>query len=586
MDFDSLVDDNQNNTPAPSPLPAPAPVSVKFDDLKEEEPSQNFDSLVDDSENKYSTPGQQALTVGENFAKGLLPGAATYAEQKLSDFGIPGISNEDILARKAANPIEAGGAEIGGNVALMVALPEMEFAKLGQIGSKAINAMIQMGGISAGDEISKSLLGQGDPTPTVAANIAENGALGLVSGGIFGKVEQTGLKALENAKLGTKLNSFLAGMGHAATIPGEDIVSLEKSALLGSEKSNLSDTAFRLGQTVYKNMGGGAAALVGKHFGGQFGALGGLGIEKAIEKIVAPYTSRISQKYIAPTILKVAQHGYTEGLAEALDHATKLAKGAKKISNGIENLFQSGGGKAIEIINSERDRNNLKEFVERGGVDKQAQDAAQTTTPDIPGYAEGGKVKSIPPLEQSSAISKLWPEQNIMLNTAKGRVSKFLNSVRPIPNQNKLPYDLEHKSPQKEHEYNQILDLANQPLSILNKIKDGSLSVAHAGAFRSMYPELHQELSKKMTKKIMEKGMKENKRPPYHMRQAMSLFLGSNLESTLMPANIQAAQNTFVARKAQQSQGNARPNSKAQLSKIGQSAQTPDQARQARQSKL
>lgn len=557
---------------------------VPASDLPDTTPGQEVpthDLPEDALQSKYSTPGQQAITVGENFLKGVAPGISTYAEQKL------GVPTEDIVGRQAANPGEAGAAEIGGNVALMAALPEMEFAKLGQIGSKAINAMIQMGGISGGDEISKALLGQGDPTPAVAAHIAENAGIGLVGGGIFGKAEQVGIKALENAKLGTKLNSFIAGLGHAATIPSSEVVSLADSAMLPQETKALSDNFFKLGQTVYKNMGGTMAFTLGKHLSGAgpMGELGGLssfGIEKAIEKIIAPYTSKISQKYIAPAILKVSGSGTMDGLSQALDHATTMAKGARKISNGVENLFKAGSGKAVEEINNDRKNEELKDFMDSGGVDREAQSAAQELSDQPQGYAQGGEIAPLPGVLQPDPLANVWPEQNIMLNAAKGRVSKYLDTVRPLPPVKKLPYDEVHKDPQKEIQYNQALGLANHPLKVLNHIKDGSLLPKHVDAIKQMYPELHQELSKKITTRMMKGNMSGEKKPPYHVRQALSLFLGSPVDSTLSQPGIMAAQNVFSMQK---SQNPPPPNSKSFLNKIAQNAQTPDQGREQRLNK-
>ena len=81
------------------------------------------------------------------------------------------------------------------------------------------------------------------------------------------------------------------------------------------------------------------------------------------------------------------------------------------------------------------------------------------------------------------------------LNTARARISGYLNSVRPLENSAKLPYDSDRKDARKERDYDKVLSLANQPLSILNHIKDGTLLPRHVKHFTQMYPELHQELS-------------------------------------------------------------------------------------------
>jgi hypothetical protein len=116
-------------------------------------------------------------------------------------------------------------------------------------------------------------------------------------------------------------------------------------------------------------------------------------------------------------------------------------------------------------------------------------------------------------------------------------------------------------------------------MSVLKKIKDGSLTPQVANHFISLFPELHQELSNQMNQKIVEHQLNGTPKPAYKMRQALSLFLGTNLDSTLTQPNIMAAQASFVFQPPQQSHGKSSKNS---LSKMGELAQTDQQARDAR----
>ena len=42
----------------------------------------------------------------------------------------------------------------------------------------------------------------------------------------------------------------------------------------------------------------------------------------------------------------------------------------------------------------------------------------------------------------------------------------------------------------------------------------------------------------------------DDKKPPHHVMQSMSLFMGAPLDSTLSPQNIMAAQKVFMMQKA------------------------------------
>lgn len=599
MDFDSLVDDNQTQgQPQPTPLPPPnqAPTApVKFDDLKEDQAPVQFDDLQEDTP-KYETGSQQALTAIEGLGRGATAGLsdalASGMRSGATALGIPqeylhyvAPAPEDIAGRQSANPIESTASEIIGNAGLWKALP--------QFGSKAVDGMIKMGLIGGGDELSKAMLGTGDPTEAVASHIVANGALGLLTGGLFGKAEQLGskgLKAIEEAKLGNKLNSFMAGIGHAASFPVETLTPESALSQMASIPEEIHNPSFKLGQSFYNTMLG-KATTKGVKYLADIASYGSGGIPDLIkthlmgtlaEKFLNKAIPKIGQRVIGPAVLKIASSSPAEGIYQALDHATACSQGAQQISKGIEGLFGSMGNKAIDAETSEKDRDKVKDFIDNGGVEKQIQDANQQIPQPTPQFANGGEVPPMPQLTQPNSIAKIWPEQNTMLATSKGRISGYLNSIRPLPNQTKLPFDSDHKDLQKEHEYDKAIDLANKPLSILNKIKSGSLGTKEMKHFSAMFPELHQTLSKKMTEKIMQNSLHDEKRPPYHVRQALSLFMGSNLDSSLTQPNIAAAQAVFFQQKSQQQ---PKPSSKSSLSKMGQNAQTADQSRQERQTK-
>lgn len=532
-----------------------------------------------------ATPGQQALTGIESLGRGITGGLsdslASGMRNVASHLGVPdedlhyiAPDKQNIQARQEANPIESGVGEALGNVGTMMALPQAEFARLGQVGSKAVTMALQMGAFGAADEFSKTMLGQGNPSDAAAWNIAKKGALGLVGGAIAGKLEGLVPKVLENAKLGSKFKSLLAGMGRSATLPEEDVIPLAKSGFLDK---NLSDTWFKNGQHLYKSLPSMVTGTVVGHLTGSYseGALAGVA-EKMLDKYVSPLTSKISQKYAAPILLKAASSGAVDNLTQALDHAASALAGKKMIGNAVESLFKVGGGNAVDYLDStkaEAARDKLKDWISNGGVNTQIQQTATTPEPQQ-AFAEGGEVN--PPLDvsENDPVSKVWPEQNVLLSAAKARVSNYLLSQKP-QTQNALPYDSERKDPVKEKKYHNTLDLANHPLTIMNHIKDGTLLPSQVNDLKQMYPELHEHLSKKITQRVMEGKLKEEKKPSYHVRQAMSLFLGANLDSSLSPQNMMAAQNVFIQQNAQKAQAKV-----GALNKAAENNVTPGQARE------
>lgn len=603
-----LPQDDSNLAPVP---PEDIPITPARQTAASETPVPEHD-LPD--EDKYSTAGQQALTALEGAARGASLGTSTGLEQVLSDIGVPGLTNEDILRREHTNPGWAKTSEIGGNIALMAATEGI--GELFGAGSKAVDSMIQMGLISGGDEYSKAMLGVGDPLPAVAAHIAGSSILGLLTGGILGKVStavESGAEKAAKESFGKYALNYVAGMGQAAKNPmatdlGEAAAekTLQQLADSGVSSDLFNAGAFKDGQKiVYQSLipkaeglikygaagtGSTKGALLGYGLSGYPGAVAGgmiggkLG-EVAGEKLGKAIIPQLSQKIVGPMLLKMAANGNFQGAAKALDYGLTTSKGVQAIGKGVDYLFKAGNAGADDFIDStffsDKKRDHFKKYIEDGGVAAQTQDESQQVDQPTEGFAKGGSIKAVPNLNAPNPIATHWPEQNILLSAARGRISNYLNSQRPLPNQSKLPYDSEPKDPQKEREYDKVIDMASQPLSVLKHIKDGSLLPKHMIHFTGMFPELHQELSKKITERMTKAQLNDEPKPPYKTRQALSLFLGTSLDSTLTPAGIQAAQGVFMQQSAQKAAA-AKENS---LSKIGMNAQTPEQSRTQRLNK-
>jgi hypothetical protein len=234
----------------------------------------------------------------------------------------------------------------------------------------------------------------------------------------------------------------------------------------------------------------------------------------------------------------------------------------------------------------------MKNYVEGGGLNQQIQ--GQLSEQPTQGYAEGGMVEQpktpdVPALlKETDAISTLYPEQSQMLMAAKGRANNYLNSLRPLPNQAKLPFDSEVKNQNQERSYNRAIDIAIQPLSVLNHIKDGSLLPEHVKHINSMYPELTQHLQKKVTEQILESQVKGEK-PPYKIRQGLSMLMGAPMDSSFTPTSIQAAQSVYAPATPPQAPTNTPAKPKkgtASLSKVANAYATGDQARAQRAQKV
>lgn len=518
-----------------------------------------YDRAHPDGPGKYDTPGQMLAAGAEGAAQGLGSFVAPWAERDL--LGVP---EEDIAGRAAAHPIAHGVGELAGLVA-GTALPIGQgalfagsAAKVAR-GSAFLKGAIEGGLLFGSDKASQALLGQGNPADAVnpylagGANLLFSGALGSLgskaAGGATELIEKQGMKAAAYAE------NYLAKMGDAAE-SGE------------------------LNKKVAKIIGGELGAkTIGAYAGVKMG-------EKFLSPLISKFTARPT-KYVGETVARWLTNGLQGSVFNMIDYANKVARGESLINNSLDMLFKGAGEKAVggAVAGTEK----LREYLDGGGHDQDVQQSIYDQNAQPPGMAEGGEVKaSKTGIHHDDHIAQNFPDQNLMLQAARGRISQYLNSQKPQKNAPKLAYDRDADDRQAKKAYNKALDIAVDPLSIMNHIKKGTITTEHMQHFNGMYPELGEHLRQKVTERVTHDQV-DGKKPPYAVRQGLSLFLGTPLSGELTPQAIQAAQGVFASAKQAQQQQPAPPKQKkgtAMLSKSSQAFLSDDQARERRQQKV
>jgi hypothetical protein len=647
--------DSMSTTPPQAAQTPQASETPNWDELSTTAPSSvatpNWDDLstVSPSE-KYGTTGQQLLTGIEGAARGVsaglsdvaIGGARKLAEQYTSNPDLWAPNMEDVAARERENPTIARASEAAGLIGSLIRgvgipgliskgvdlalVPEIKYATkltmrgsqlldatftpiertvLQKMGSSAVKGAIETSALQTGDEMSKAMLGQGDPEAPVSAALAHIGAAGLfgsITGGVFGGVGAgaSKLKQMTLDKMNDKGIDLLGGIGigalhkEAGSSPEmiEKVMKTLPKYAPGIKMYNEGLESLRTG------MIGEGTKLVGGAIGGAIGgwpgaALGYIGAKKALVKPIEWVVDKAitkANKYIPEAVLTSISKSSPQGIGRAVEHAENVSKGAKAIFDGVENIFKVGGQQAIDAYATERDREKLKDFIDKGGVDQQMQNQMHQDNTTPPAFAEGGEVqKPVSPQvsTETDHLANIYPEQSMIMNAAKNRVYNYLNTLKPRDNLSKLPFDKVEPNQEQERKYNRALDMAAKPLGILNHIKTGELTPEHVQHFNAMWPELKSHLDKKLTEKIMESQMKDEK-PSYRTRQGLSLFLGSPMDSTFTQPNMAAIQMTFASQKAQSAAQAPVPKNKkgtATLTKVADQYQTQDQAAASRSQK-
>lgn len=175
------------------------------------------------------------------------------------------------------------------------------------------------------------------------------------------------------------------------------------------------------------------------------------------------------------------------------------------------------------------------------------------------------------------------PEYATAFAATSSRVIQYLSALKPNEDpQNPLDSKLVPSKAQLGS-YNRALDIAQNPLTILKNVKDGSLTVQDIAALKAMYPSMYDSLAQRLQMQMIEAKSKDLV-VPYRTRIGMSMFLMTPMDSTLTPQSIMSSQQTMLAQPEPQQQGPAPKRSPAALNKLPQSYQTPAQSRDAHRS--
>lgn len=297
-------------------------------------------------------------------------------------------------------------------------------------------------------------------------------------------------------------------------------------------------------------------------------------VDKFVKKTIGMHTNKLA----GPLLRRMLSNGESKGLTNLINYANNIKKGSKSSKDYVSGLFKKGG--SLDTSISKEDREKLNNFVSRGTF----QD--QLNNQDTQAFADGGEVKHKHIFHGTDVMERNLPTHNVMIHSAKARVNNYLNSIRPIKQETTL-FDPEYEDMEHKRSYERALDVANKPLNVVGHIKNGSILPEHVNHLKNMYPEVYSQLSNKMREKIIEAKFKKE-RPDYKVRQGMSLFLGTNLDSTLTPQAIQSAQSTFNVSKQQSPAPQASKNkkSKTSLSKAPEDDLTAMQARERRANKV
>ncbi len=187
-------------------------------------------------------------------------------------------------------------------------------------------------------------------------------------------------------------------------------------------------------------------------------------------------------------------------------------------------------------------------------------------------------------LDVGGKVGHYAPDHAAAMGQMAANTVSYLNGLRPAKIQ-LSPLDEPFEKPFQQDRFNGALDVADQPLTVLQHLRDGTLVPEQITDLKTMYPALYDSMSRQLTAAMIE-HVSAGEEIPYKTQVGLSLFLGQPLDSTMSQQSIMAiqlAQNRSAANKsAQEVQESEAPGGKSlkSLDKLAQGYATPMQKRE------
>lgn len=383
--------------------------------------------------------------------------------------------------------------------------------------------------------------------------------LGKPSAEIKQDVLQTYLK--ESQSVRDEVSKIYQKLGQASPVETHGLsvtnTLLEKS----TAGSRLADAAIHEGleTLVGKTVGGGVGAAAGNVVAGRWGATAGALFG---EHILGKGISKLVHPMIRPIMDGIANGA---GLKAGADYVGVVARGQKTLGDAAAAVFKNIEKPIISGISTAtvRNRERLNDAVVKAQTDPSF---LTNVGADVGHY--------------------LPHHATAMAQTATNSLN-FLNTQRPdtgpkMPLDSKLPPE-----PGKAANYNRMLDIANNPVSIMPKIASGAITPQEITGLKTMYPGLYNTMVAKLMDEMNNHLAKGNS-IPYRTKIGLSMFAGQPMDSTMTPASIVAAQPKPSPSNQPQGGSPGKPPSQSStkgISKLSSTYQTADQTRDERSQK-
>lgn len=201
-----------------------------------------------------------------------------------------------------------------------------------------------------------------------------------------------------------------------------------------------------------------------------------------------------------------------------VDFIQSAIKGEHLINRASKNIFKAGREVLPQsMLPTEQDRKKIDKAVQH--------------------YTD--KPESLTKIADST--NHYMPEVSPVVGNMAANAVQLLKGLRPVESRQSPLDQPTQPSAMQKAAYSRALDIAQQPLVIMEHIKNGTLLPQDLVVLKTIHPDTYNKISAKLTQEMVN-AVHSGEAIPYKTKMSMSLFLGQALDSTMTPQAITAAQ--------------------------------------------
>lgn len=248
----------------------------------------------------------------------------------------------------------------------------------------------------------------------------------------------------------------------------------------------------------------------------------------------------------------------SEGFKAMVDFMNNTYKGETALAKASINVFKPGA----QVLAG----NNMPSQAERDKLDKQV--TMLQKNPNM-------MLKM-----QDPNLGHYLPNHQTSIAKSVAGAAMYLQTLKPQDSQPN-PLDTKIKpTPQQEARYNRALDIAINPMLVLQHVKNGTVQPTDIQDLHNMYPALYKQMSQRLTNAMVSRHSDEEQ-IPYKTRMGISLLLGQPMDASMTPTSIQASQMAQMPKSPMPPQGQPKKGSPSKLKDPSKSYMTPNQSSEA-----